>query len=73
MRGQFVVFGFFPIISSVDVIGCTTVLSTKNILLRYDPKTKGQQFFPPSFKGTIKSSNIKAATQTQFETCVTAF
>ena len=26
---------------------------------------------PPSFKGTMKSSILKAVTQTQFETCVT--
>ena len=33
----------------------------------------GSQLFPPSFKGTMKSSIIKALTQIQFETCVTAF
>ena len=33
----------------------------------------GQQLFLPSFKGIMKSTNIKAVMQTQFETCVTAF
>ena len=32
-----------------------------------------QELFPPSFKGTMKSSIIKAVTQNKFETCVTAF
>ena len=33
---------------------------------------QGQQLSLPSFKGTMKSSTIKAVTQTQFKTCVTA-
>ena len=32
-----------------------------------------QELFPSTFKGTMKSSIIKAVTQTKFETCVTAF
>ena len=50
------------------------VLSLKdNCPTKYNLKTNLRQLFPPSFKSTIKSSIIKAVTQTQFKTCVTAF
>ena len=50
------------------------LLSLKdNCPTKYNLKTNLRQLFPPSFKSTMKSSIIKAVTQTQFETCVTAF
>ena len=55
-------------------LNMTSLLSLKDSCpTKCNLKTNLRQLFLPSFKNTMKSTIIKAVTQTQFETCVTAF